>query len=112
MPIWSTSVNVPVIAERLMHSNLPINDMVFNDMQPIHVDRSAGLLSLGPPVLIIQCREDIVDEKIARLAHEVLKKSRVVLLDHWAHYGWLDARVEYRFAVKGFLAANSSRAPV
>jgi proline iminopeptidase len=102
--------NVSLVAERLMHSNLLVNSLVFGDMQRMHFDCSARLSGFTKPVLIIQGKEDIVDEKIARKAHQVMKNSRILLLDHCSHYGWLDRKEEYLSEVLNFLLVTGGQA--
>lgn len=96
--------NVPLIAERLTQGNSQLNGLIWEDMQKIKFDCSKGLSSFKKPVLIIQGKQDIIEEKTAIKAKKVLKNSTVVLLDKCGHYGWLDAQEEYLKNVKDFLA--------
>lgn len=96
---------VPLIAERLTHSNFAVNGLVFGDLQRIHYDCAPGLKAFNKPVLIIQGKQDIVRADMAEKAHDVLKNSKMVFLDHCVHYGWLDAREEYLKDVGDFLAS-------
>lgn len=46
---------------------------------------------------------DIVKEETAIKAHEVLKKSKIVLMDHCIHYGWIDNKKVYFKEIRLFL---------
>ncbi len=95
--------NVPQIAERLTQLNLTINSLVFRNLQKINFDCSETLKSFDKPVLIIQGKQDIIDQKTATSAHKVFPNSRLVLLDECGHYGWLDKKEEYLSEVFSFL---------
>jgi proline iminopeptidase len=97
--------NIPVIAERLTQSNERINSLVWEDLQKIGFDCSVKLSSFNKPVLIIQGKQDIVEEKTALKAHSVLKNSTIVLMDHCVHYGWLDRPDLFFPAIQKFLNA-------
>jgi len=94
----------PVLAHRLTQGNRQLNTLVWQDMIRNHFDCAPGLKSFGNPVLIIQGKQDIVPQKLAIKAHQVLKNSSVVLLENCAHYGWLDAENAYFSALGNFLA--------
>jgi len=47
-----------------------------------------------------------VEEKTAQKAHKILKNSKLVLLDHSVHYGWLDNREKYIGEVEKFVSEN------
>lgn len=96
-------INVPTISERLTQTNNRINGLVWQNLQKIHFDCAPKLSGLSIPVLIIQGKQDIVEEKTAAKAHRVLKNSTVVLLDKCVHYGWLDKKEEYFSAIDKFL---------
>ena len=93
-----------LIAERLAQGNSQINNLVWEDMRKIKFDCSAKLSKYNKPVLIIQGKQDIIEERTALKAKSFLKKSTVVFLDNCRHYGWLDAPVEYFKAIRMFLA--------
>ncbi len=95
--------HVPVIAERLTQGNQAINALVFQDLQKIKYNCTETLASFKNPVLIIQGKLDIIDEKTAQKTHQVFPNSRLVLLDQCSHYGWLDKKVEYVSEVFTFL---------
>lgn len=93
----------PVLAERLTQGNREILGLVWNDLGRMRFDCAPKLKSFKKPVLIIQGKQDIVPEKLARKAHAVLENSRVVLLDNCSHYGWLDAENVYFSEIGNFL---------
>ena len=96
----------PAIAERLTHSNLHINDLVWRDMQKINFNCASKLLTFTSPVLIIQGKQDIIEERTSQKANKILKNSRLVILDHCVHYGWLDSRDAYLSEVEKFISGN------
>ena len=95
---------VPVIAERLTQGNSLINSLVWNDMQQMKFDCSKKLASFDKPVLIIQGKDDVLDEKVAIKEHQVFNNSTLIFLDHAGHYGWLDNEEAYLSAINKFLA--------
>jgi proline iminopeptidase len=97
--------NIPLIAERLTQGNAELNGLIWSDMQKIKFDCSKKLADFKKPVLIIQGKEDVVKERTALKAHEVLKNSRIVLLDKSSHYGWLDAPQDFFPEVNQFISA-------
>jgi len=96
----------PLIAERLTFSNLHINGLIWQDMQKIHFDCSSDLSTFTRPVLIIQGKQDIIEERTSQKANKILKNSRLVMLDHCVHYGWLDNRDAYLSEVESFIAGK------
>jgi proline iminopeptidase len=97
---------VPVIAARLTQTNQQINGLIWQDLQRIKFNCADKLSSFNKPVLIIQGKLDIVEEKTAQKAHKILKNSKLVLLDHSVHYGWLDNREKYISEVEKFVSEN------
>jgi proline iminopeptidase len=97
---------VPVIAERLTHGNATVNQLIWSDLQRIHFDCSEQLRTLDRPVLIIQGKQDIIRTETAERAHRVLKHSRVVFLEHSAHYGWLDNANAYFGEIRRFMESD------
>ena len=95
----------PVIARRLTQGNSQVNGLVLQNMQKINFDCAKGLAGFTAPVLIIQGKEDIVPEQIALKAHQALKNSTLVFLEHCGHYGWLEQPEEYFKHVNKFLNA-------
>jgi proline iminopeptidase len=94
---------VPILAERLTQGNADLNQLLWDDMQKIHFNCAPKLKNYAKPVLIIQGKQDIIKPETAERAHKVLKNSKVVLLEHCVHYGWLDAEVEYFKELNAFL---------
>jgi len=97
--------NVPVIAERLTQSNMRINSLVWQDLEKIKFNCVEKLAGFTQPVLIIQGKQDVVEEKIALKAKTVFKNSTLLLMDRCVHYGWLDRPDLYYPAVENFLDA-------
>lgn len=98
---------IPVIAERLTQGNGTINQLIWRDFQKVNFNCAEKLKNFKQPVLIIQGKEDIIKPETAEKAHAVLSNSRVVLMDHCIHYGWLDNEETYFKEVNGFLAENN-----
>ena len=82
--------NIPVIAERLTQGNPEVTGLVWENMNKIKFDCARKLRNFDKPVLIIQGKQDIIMLQTAEYAHKVLKNSKIVIVDHCAHYGWLD----------------------
>ncbi len=87
--------NIPIVAERLTQGNTAINQLVYQNMRKIGFDCSDGLQKLKIPVLIIQGREDLIDQETAETAMNVLQHSDLVMLEKSGHYGWLDQPKKY-----------------
>jgi proline iminopeptidase len=95
-----------VIAERLTQGNTTILGLVWQDLQKINFDCSEKLSSFNKPVLIIQGKQDIIEEKTALKEHSVFKNSKLVLMDKCVHYGWLDRPDIYYKEVEKFIKNN------
>jgi proline iminopeptidase len=95
--------NIPIIAERLTQGNPVINNLVWQNLRKIKFDCSIPLSHFDKPVLIIQGKQDIVEERTAMKEKNVLKNSRLVIIDHCAHYSWLDRPDEYFREIENFL---------
>jgi proline iminopeptidase len=95
--------NMPVIAERLTQGNPEVNVLVWQDLNKIKFNCAPKLRNFKKPVLIIQGKQDIVMIQTAEYAHQVLKNSKIVIIDHCAHYGWLDNPRDYLKEVNLFL---------
>ncbi|WP_279615096.1 alpha/beta fold hydrolase [Desulfospira joergensenii] len=96
---------VPQVAERLAHTNLQINKLVFRNLHEINFDCKETLRNFSKPVLIIQGRQDIVGDGTAFRAHSILRNSTVVFLNECGHYGWLDQKEQYIQEIDKFLAS-------
>jgi len=97
--------HIPIIAERLTQSKMNINNLVWQDLQKIKFNCAEKLAGFTKPVLIIQGKQDVVEEKIALKAKKVLKNSTLLFIDRCVHYGWLDRPDVYYPAVEKFLDA-------
>jgi proline iminopeptidase len=93
----------PIIAERLTQGNSKINGLLWNDMQKMNFDCKAKLENFKNPVLIIQGKEDIISNEIGEIAHKTFPNSKLILLEHSKHYGWLDARKKFFSDINSFL---------
>ena len=98
--------NIPAIAERLTKGNSVVNDLVWQDLQKIKFDCKGKLSRFNKPVLIIQGKQDIIEEKTALTEHQVLKNSKLVFMDQCVHYGWLDRPDIYFPEIQEFIVAN------
>ncbi|OWU91056.1 hypothetical protein DBB36_07760 [Flavobacterium sp. WLB] len=94
---------IPIIAERLTQGNSTINGLLWSDMQKMNFDCKDKLKTFKNPVLIIQGKEDIISNEIGELAHQTFPNSKLILLEHSKHYGWLDAREKYFSDINSFL---------
>lgn len=94
---------VPIIAERLTQGNYKINELLWADMQKINFDCKAKLKNFNNPVLVIQGKQDIISNEIGELAQRTFPNSKLILLEHSKHYGWLDAREKYFSDINSFL---------
>ncbi|KIQ19973.1 alpha/beta hydrolase [Flavobacterium sp. MEB061] len=94
---------VSIIAERLTQGNSTINGLLWSDMQKMNFDCKDKLKSFKNPVLIIQGKEDIISNEIGEIGHKVYPNSKLILLEHSKHYGWLDARDKYFSDINSFL---------
>ena len=97
---------IPVIAERLTQSNMKVNGIVWNDLQKIRFDCREKLQSFTAPVLIIQGKQDIIEEKIAIKAKNTFKNSSLVIIDKCSHYGWLDQPDIYFTEINKFITGS------
>ena len=95
--------NAAVIAERLTQGNSKVNSLVWQNLQRIKFDCAPKLASFTKPVLILQGNNDIINIATAEIAHKAIKNSKLVLMDHCGHYGWLDNPQVYFAAIKDFL---------
>lgn len=95
--------NEPIIAERLMQGDLNVNGMVWSNLIAMGFDCKEGLSTFNKPTLIIQGKNDIIDERLAIRADSVIQNSKLVLLDQCGHYGWLDREEKYWAAINSFL---------
>jgi proline iminopeptidase len=103
--VWNKNY-LPVIAERLTQGNGTINQLIWRDLQKTDFNCAAKLKTFKQPVLIIQGKDDIIKAETAERAHTAFSNSKVILVDHCIHYGWLDNEEVYFKEVNSFLAAN------
>jgi proline iminopeptidase len=93
----------PIIAERLTQGNSTINGLLWADMQKMNFDCKTKLKNFKNPVLVIQGKEDIISNEIGEIANKTFPNSKLILLEHSKHYGWLDAREKYFLEINSFL---------
>ena len=94
------------IAERLTQSDLRVNNLIWQNMQKIKFNCAPKLSTFTKPVLIIQGKQDIIEEWTSQKANKILKNSKLVILDHCVHYGWLDNKDMYLSEVEKFILRN------
>lgn len=95
---------IPLLAPRFTEGNAELNQLVWDDLEKIKFDCAPKLKDYGKPVLIIQGKDDIIRPETAEKARRAFKNSKVVLLEHCGHYGWLDAEAAYMAQVREFLS--------
>ena len=95
--------HIPVIAERLTQGNSTINSLLWEDMRQSNFDTKSLLQNFSKPVLILHGNNDVIDPELSKEAHQLLPKSRLVILPNTRHYGWLDAKDLYFSAISEFL---------
>lgn len=93
----------PIIAERLTQGNSTINGLLWGDMQKMNFDCKTKLKNFKNLVLVIQGKEDIISNEIGEIANKTFPNSKLILLEHSKHYGWLDAREKYFLEINSFL---------
>lgn len=97
---------VPQLAVRLTQGNSAINVLIWDDLRKINYNCAKELGSFDKPVLIIQGKEDIIKAETGEKAHAVLKNSKLVLMEHCGHYGWLDNETVYFNEIDSFMAVK------
>ena len=95
----------PVVAKRLGEADHTINRLVWQNLRHIGYDCKESLAHFHRPVLILHGAHDIVSKEVALDAHNVYPHSKLVVLEHCGHYGWLDRREAYFQEIESFLAA-------
>ena len=93
----------PIIAERLTQGNRTINSLVWQNIRAINFDCTEAYKNYKQPVLIIQGKQDVMGDAIAKEAHKFLANSQLVFMDECAHYGWLEQPELYFEAIHTFL---------
>ncbi len=93
----------PTIAARLIQINFDVNRLVINNLHRIDYDCAKSFSRFKQPVLVLQGRNDIIKIRTAEAIANAFPNSKLVLIDHCAHYGWLDAPQVYLDTVKSFL---------
>lgn len=96
---------IPVLAPRFTEGIAELNQLIWDDMEKIKFNCAPQLQNYRKPVLIIQGKDDIIRAETAEKAQRAFKNSKVVLLKHCGHYGWLDAETDYFKQIGDFLKA-------
>lgn len=95
--------HAPVIAERLTQGNSAINSLIWQNLRAINFDCKDAYKNFKQPVLIIQGKQDVMEDTIAKEAHKLLTNSTLVFLDECAHYGWLEQPEAYFRSIHEFV---------
>ncbi len=95
--------HVPLIAQRLLQLNLPVNNLVIQDLFKIKYDTRDKFKKFQRPVLVLQGKNDILKIETAQEIQKAFPNAQLVLIDHCAHYGWLDAPKVFYPTVQKFL---------
>ena len=96
--------NSELIARRLIRINWDINNLVFEDLEKINYDFDQKFNNFHQPVLILQGLNDVISMETAQKINKTFHHSKLVLLEHCGHYGWLDSREKYMNSIKDFLS--------
>lgn len=95
--------NAATIAQRLIQVNFEINQLVFDNLRKINYDCSKSFSNFKPKVLVLQGKNDIISTETAQEVANAFPNSKLVLMDHCGHYGWLDAKDVYFNSIRTFL---------
>ncbi len=95
--------HAPVIAQRLLQLNLPVNNLVIQNLLKIKYDARDKFKKFQRPVLVLQGKNDILKIETAQEIQKAFPNAQLVLIDHCAHYGWLDAPEVFYPTVQKFL---------
>lgn len=95
--------HVPIVAERLTQGNRTINSLIWQNIRTINFDCSDAFRDFKKPVLIIQGKQDVMGDTIAKQAHKLLTNSQLVFIDACAHYGWLEQPKAYYKNIHEFM---------
>ncbi len=79
-----------IMAERMLQVNLNINQLVYRDLQSNKYDFVDKFAQNKIPVLIFQGLNDIISLETAQVIQKTFSGSKLVKLEHCAHYPWLD----------------------
>lgn len=93
----------PVIANRLIQINFEINALVIQDLQRMHFNCSKKFGHFKQPILVMQGENDIITTETAKEIAKAFPNSKLVLMPHCGHYGWLDTPEVYYQSIENFL---------
>jgi proline iminopeptidase len=95
--------NAPIIASRLTQTKFEINSLLFQDLNKMEFDCAAKFKAFKQDVLVLQGKNDIITTDTAQEIADAFPNSKLVLIDHCGHYGWLDAKETYFNSIRSFL---------
>lgn len=102
-PYLQNPEHIPTLAERLTRVNYEINELVVQDLLAMNYDYTEKFKQFTKPVLVLHGRQDVIQVRIAQKTAASFSKSRLVLLNNTAHYGWLDSPDRYFAEIETFL---------
>lgn len=95
--------NAPIIAQRLLQLYPEVNNLVIQDLFKIKYDCRKKFKNFHQPVLVLQGKNDILKVETAQEIQQAFPSAKLILMDHCAHYGWLDAPDVFYSTVQQFL---------
>jgi proline iminopeptidase len=102
---YKSENNINTIAYRMLEADYTIGGLVVANMYKIRFDCKDKLSGYDKPVLILQGKEDFINEGIARSADSAFKKSDLFIIEKCGHYGWLDQPEIYFDKIHFYLSA-------
>lgn len=91
------------VSQRMTKTNQMINTLVLQNLQRIRFDCTNSFADFKQPVLVLQGVNDIISTETAEEIATAFPNSKLVLMDHCAHYGWIDAKKLYFDSIYNFL---------
>lgn len=91
------------VSQRMTQTNYKINLLVLQNLQRIRFDCANAFADFKQPVLVLQGKNDIISTDTAQEIAAAFPNSKLVLIDHCAHYGWIDAEKLYFNSIYNFL---------
>ena len=91
------------VSQRMTRTDPKINLLVLQNLQRIRFDCSNSFPDFKQPVLVLQGKNDIIAIETAQEIATAFPNATLVLMDHCAHYGWIDAKKRYFNSIYNFL---------
>ena len=91
------------VSQRMTQINYTVNMLVLQNLQRIRFDCTDSFADFKQPVLVLQGKNDIIAIETAAEIAKAFPNSKLVLIDHCAHYGWIDAKKFYFNSIFNFL---------